>query len=72
MNDAMLEKVADQIWMALKPLRHFHDEYDEGMLFDKFHEEAELNLMRVVESWYHDGFKNGVNEEKASWEYTNE
>jgi hypothetical protein len=62
-EDARLEAIADAIFAALAPLRHFHDNYDEGMVFDKYHEEAELALMQVVDKAYNDGYKDGAYDE---------
>ena len=55
MTDEMAEKMADDIWQAMTPLRHYHDNYDEGMSFDKYYEEAEMALMSVIDRWYHTG-----------------
>ena len=67
-DDAIAEAMANDIWDALAPMRHFHDDYDEGMDFDKHHEKAELALMKVLDKWYSAGYKDGVAEEKASWD----
>ena len=55
MTDEMAEKMADDIWQAMTPLRYYHDNYDEGMSFDKYYEEAEMALMSVIDRWYHTG-----------------
>jgi hypothetical protein len=57
MDDDLAEQMADEIWIALAPLRLYHDEYDEGMSFDKKHEEVEMNLMRLLEEYYNKGTK---------------
>ena len=68
-DDAMAETMADDIWTALEPLRDYHDNYDEGMDFDKYHEKVEMRLMKVLDKWYGAGYKDGVADEKASWDY---
>jgi hypothetical protein len=68
-DDAVTETMADDIWAAMEPLRYYHDNYDPDMDFDKYHERAEINLMKVLDKWYSAGFKDGVADEKASWEY---
>lgn len=59
MDDALAEQMADEIWIALTPLRQYRDEYDEGMSFDKKHEEVEMNLMRLLEEYYNKGIGEG-------------
>ena len=68
-EDAMAEKMAEDVWEALAALREYHDEYDEGMDFMKCHEQVEGLLMKVLDKWYGAGYKDGVAEEKACWEY---
>lgn len=70
-EDAMLEKMAEEIFEALKPLRHYHDEYDKGMSYEKQHEEAEFLLMKVVDKWYAAGFKDGAANER-NWGFEDE
>lgn len=67
-QDAMDEKMAEEIYAALQPLRYFHDEYDEGMSFDKYHEKAELLLLGLLDKWYAIGFKDGVADERYTRE----
>ena len=71
-DEAMAETMADDIWTALAPLRHFHDNYDEGMSFDKYHEEAEFLLMSVLDKWYGAGFKDGCADERMVHEMDRE
>ena len=53
------EQRSDAIYEALAPLRHFHDEYDEGMEFMKYHEQTELNLMKVLDKVFSEGYAEG-------------
>jgi hypothetical protein len=63
-EDELAEQMAQDIWDALEPFRHYHDDYDEGMSFDKMHEKAELQLMAVLEKCYNAGFAAGVADER--------
>ena len=71
-DDVMAETMADDIWAALAPLREYHDEYDEGMSFDKVHEQTELLFMKVLDKWYSAGFKDGCADERMVREVSDE
>jgi hypothetical protein len=58
------------------PLREWFQKIEDGRPirgtdFETAHEDVEILLMKVVDNWYGAGFKDGVAEEKASWEYNN-
>ena len=76
MTDSQLERMSEEIEKALEPLREWFQKIEDGRPirgtdFETAHEDVEILLMKVVDNWYGAGFKDGVAEEKASWEYNN-
>lgn len=70
-NDAADEQMAEDVYDAMKPLREWFNKAPLGQTeFEKAHEDAEILLMKLIDKYYGNGFKDGVTDEKYTREMT--